>query len=140
MLCYGYNATAPARMFWLIQPFSSRGLYSPHRRLSRRSSTGTPRTTAEQAAHHVEERVALPRPLDAEVHLGDHLQRLVPRPNFRNMRCVLVLQLLEQIGASSLHCKKEQAKEIQEWKAGEDTDIQTVAADILDSKPFVVLD
>src|SRR5688500_17349094 len=96
-----------------MHAFCSRRLDPYHTELLFLSSTPASSST-EQAAHHVYERVALPRPRDAKVHLSDRFQRLVPCTHLGYIGRVLGDQMLVDIRTATLDGQKQKSEEIEE--------------------------
>lgn len=68
------------------------------------------------APHHVEQRVALPRDLDAKIQLSDGGKGLVPAAHLFQVWRIVLGQLLEEVGTTPLDGQQEQAEEIEQWQ------------------------
>lgn len=79
------------------------------------------------------------RNLNTKVHLSNLRQRLIPSAHLLQMRCVVALQLSEQIGTASLHGQEEEVQEIEEWETGIYTEIRGLAGNFLHSEICVGL-
>lgn len=66
------------------------------------------------AAHHVEERVALARDADPEVHLADLRQSVAPGGHLLQVRRVVLRELLIEVAASALDRQQEKSEEVEE--------------------------
>ena len=96
------------------------------------------RAASKQAAHHVEQRIALPRALDPKVHLGNGLEGLAPGANLLQVRRVLLHQLPVRVGGGALHRQQQEGEEVEEGQAREDAHVGARGADVLHPQAAVV--
>lgn len=93
--------------------------------------TRTAAATHEHTAHHVHERVALTRNPDAEVHLADLIQRVVPARHLVQMRLVVALEHPEEICATTRHGEQQQSEEVEKRQRRIYAEIEARTADFL---------
>lgn len=89
------------------------------------------------ATHHIKQRIALSRDLDAKIHLANRRQRVVPAPDLLDVGGVMFCQLLVQIGATPLDRQQQQTEEVEERKRGIDAHIGRLAGDLLQHQRLV---
>jgi hypothetical protein len=73
-------------------------------------------------AHHIEHRIALARDLDAEVHLANLRQSILPL-RFLQITRVVRFELLEHIRATPLHSQQQQTKEVEQRQRRVNADV-----------------
>lgn len=123
------------RKLSLVESLSSRSLQPRSSCLLRRRCSAS----AKQSAHHIHQRIALSRLLNAKVHLSNHLQGLRPRLRLVYLRRILGNQALVDFGSASLDGQEQQAQEVEQRQAGEDSNVGSVAGDILNAEGWVVV-
>ena len=124
-----------------IQPFRRRRtrlrllhLRRPRPRTRRLRSGPKPHHTP----HHVKQRVPLPRNADPKIHLPHLRQRIVPDPDFLDVRRIMLCQLLEQITRSPRYRQQQKPEEVEQGQRGIDAHVGAGAGDFLDTEGFVV--
>ena len=98
-------------------------------------------TTTKEATHQIHQRVHRAGLRDAEVHLGDHVEGLLPGGlDLAEVRGVLGGQLAVEVGAAALDREQQQAQEVEQRDAGEHAGVGRAAADVLRPEhPLVLL-